>query len=336
MSAIMLLITRLIEGIGFGLIGVIAPAIIAACFPPEKRGLPMSIWSCWVPIGILFIFNSANLFIPAGDPGAFTPEVMASAWKGVWWLINGLLAGVLALFILVIKVPETPPHPQGEAGGAPPSFIDVLKSVPAWCLAIIFLIFAMGVGALTTFAPTYIQSVPTHLVNGVEVGFTPQEANMYSGLFLTIGMITGGIVMGIALNALAKYRSIILIVGAALTAVAFYFIFEFTGSMILGFMLVGGFIFQMLPATIFTVGPEAAPSPPTIGLTMGLIILGQNTGGLGPGILSSIMARPGDPEFAAAGYFDWHVGTIILVVLGVVATVMSVVYYFAKKKQAAK
>jgi len=100
--------------------------------------------------------------------------------------------------------------------------------------------------------------------------------------------------------------------------------------------LVGGFIFQMLPATIFTVGPEAAPSPPTIGLTMGLIILGQNTGGLGPGILSSIMARPGDPEFAAAGYFDWHVGTIILVVLGVVATVMSVVYYFAKKKQAAK
>ena len=38
------LFRRLIEGSGMGLIAMIAPAVIAMWFPPEKQGIPMGIW----------------------------------------------------------------------------------------------------------------------------------------------------------------------------------------------------------------------------------------------------------------------------------------------------
>ena len=50
-----MLVSRVIEGAGLGLIAVIAPAVIAMWFPPEKQGAPMGIWATWVPVGTMII-----------------------------------------------------------------------------------------------------------------------------------------------------------------------------------------------------------------------------------------------------------------------------------------
>jgi MFS family permease len=47
---------RVVEGIGMGLIGVVAPASIAMWFPREKQGAPMGIWATWVPVGSLIMY----------------------------------------------------------------------------------------------------------------------------------------------------------------------------------------------------------------------------------------------------------------------------------------
>jgi MFS family permease len=47
----LLLASRVLEGVGMGLIAVVAPASIAMWFPREKQGTPMGIWATWVPVG---------------------------------------------------------------------------------------------------------------------------------------------------------------------------------------------------------------------------------------------------------------------------------------------
>ena len=58
-SAGLLLFSRVIEGVGMGLIAVVAPASIAMWFPREKQGVPMGLWATWVPVGSLIMFNLA-------------------------------------------------------------------------------------------------------------------------------------------------------------------------------------------------------------------------------------------------------------------------------------
>ncbi|MFY9140544.1 MAG: MFS transporter, partial [Thermacetogeniaceae bacterium] len=52
-----LLFGRIIEGIGLALIAVVAPAVISMWFEPQERGLPMGIWSTWVPVATFVMFN---------------------------------------------------------------------------------------------------------------------------------------------------------------------------------------------------------------------------------------------------------------------------------------
>ncbi len=91
-----MLFTRLIEGVGMGLIGVVAPAVISMWFPPEKRGGPMGIWATWVPVGMVLMFVLAPVI-----NGAF-------GWRAVWWF-SGIFAAVA--FVLVWLFLKAPPMP---------------------------------------------------------------------------------------------------------------------------------------------------------------------------------------------------------------------------------
>ncbi|MCL2825823.1 MAG: MFS transporter [Eggerthellaceae bacterium] len=319
-NAVMLIATRFVEGVGVGLIGVAAPAILAACFPPEKRGLPMSIWSCWVTIGILIIFNIPALLVDFSN---------ADSWKNIWILIDVLFAAALIIWIVLVKVPAAPPEPEMEAGGPAPSIKDVFKSIPAWCLALLFFLFGIGFGALTTFGTTFMTAP--------RFDFDPNYANFLIGTPLMVVMLAAGVIIGILLNVLKQHRSMIMLIATIMNAIMFYFIFTFTQDMALAFMIVGGLVFQLMPAIIFTVAPEAAPSPQTVGLTMGLIITFQNIGGMGPGVMGSIIALPDNPLYVGAAgpipQYDWGLGTIFMIVFGVLAVLAAIVYFISTKKK---
>jgi len=81
----MLLGTRLLEGVGFVLIAVSAPSIIAATATPEWRRRALAVWGCYMPIGV------AGMIV-------LTPVLIAKGgWQAVWWVNGGLLVCVLAL-----------------------------------------------------------------------------------------------------------------------------------------------------------------------------------------------------------------------------------------------
>ena len=88
-SAASLVASRVIEGVGFGLIAVVGPAAVALWFPLEKRGVPMGIWATWVPVGSVVMLNLAPAVETAwnwqavwGPPPHFrSPPLSSTGWS---------------------------------------------------------------------------------------------------------------------------------------------------------------------------------------------------------------------------------------------------------------
>ncbi|MBL3557864.1 MFS transporter [Marinobacter sp. JB05H06] len=99
----MLLGTRLLEGVGFVLIAVSAPSIIAAAATPEWRRRALAIWGCYMPIGV------AGMIV-------LTPMLIATGgWQTVWWVNGGLLVCVLVIaWSMKSAFPKTQPSPAGK------------------------------------------------------------------------------------------------------------------------------------------------------------------------------------------------------------------------------
>ncbi len=54
-----LIVSRVVEGTGIGIIAVLAPTLISMWFPPEKRGLPMGLWGSWMMVSQTILFFCA-------------------------------------------------------------------------------------------------------------------------------------------------------------------------------------------------------------------------------------------------------------------------------------
>ena len=83
-SVAILFLTRIIEGLGFLMVAVTAPALIVRITKPRDLRLALSGWSCFLPAGAAIIM-------------LITPLVTASfGWRGLW-LFNALFVGGYAL-----------------------------------------------------------------------------------------------------------------------------------------------------------------------------------------------------------------------------------------------
>ena len=91
-SFLFMIFSRVIEGVGAGLISIAVPNLIAMWFPPEKRGMPTGIWTSWQYVGqaVCFFFGSC-ISAQAG-------------WKGVWMF--GLMIASICFVLNIFFVRE--------------------------------------------------------------------------------------------------------------------------------------------------------------------------------------------------------------------------------------
>lgn len=90
----MLLVSRVITGIGVGLAAVTASAVIAIWFPGKTRATAMAVWSTWVPVGMLIVYNAGPVIAKAGGLHL------------VWWCICGLAVLATVLIIALYRQPH--------------------------------------------------------------------------------------------------------------------------------------------------------------------------------------------------------------------------------------
>jgi predicted MFS family arabinose efflux permease len=295
----LLFFSRLVEGAGMGLIAVVAPAVIASWFPPEKRGVPMGIWATWVPLGNLIMFNVA----PALG--------MAAGWQAVWWAGAGFALLAFILYWLLIRLPVAAVDPAGttgQAAEAAPNLGRALLNRNIWLLALAFgclnLVF---VGAIGTYYPTFLST---------QRGFSLAGAASLASLSLPVGVLLAPFA-GLLTDRVGARKPFILVSFAAL-AVWMAFPFSISAGLIPAALVVVGLLSVVIPTATFSAAPEVMGGPHLAGIGLAVIILWQNLGQLlGPAIFGGLVEKVG---WVAAGY--WMIPVLLVGVVAIWLTKM--------------
>jgi MFS family permease len=292
-----MLATRFIEGAGIGLITIIAPAAISIWFPAEKRGTPLGLWTTCMPVGSIIMFNLAPWLAERGG------------WQFAWraGAVFSLVAFIL--FWGFFRMPK----PQ-EVGGNPLSsevktehaepigYGKALANAGLWLITAQFLCFNLICLALSTYYPTFLNTVRNYSLSAASFTFS----------LCTIAAVFSQPLGGYLSDRLGMRRQMILISSVVLCVICML-PFIATGWMIpvltIGLGVIAGTI---VPAT-FAAVPEIMVSRQLAGLGMAVLALGQNLGMfIGPIMFGRLAESIG---WTAAGYFLVPVSVISVIAI---------------------
>lgn len=258
-SVPVLLASRVIEGVGMGMISVVGPAAVSTLIPKEKQGLAMGLFSIWFPLGAVLGLNLAPAL------------ANAFGWTGAWWFGLALALVAFLLALLVYQQPPAADEPEaiveevvGAKVAAPKaSMIGIIL------VAIAFFCWNCGnAGAIAGFYPSFLQDA--HALSPQAAGTTN---SVTSFLVLILGPISG-----IVSDKLGTRKGLILFaMGAA--AVLFTFAFnENSMTLVWAFLLLMSLPAAAMPTGVFSIVPELAGSPQKVGLGMAIVAFAQNLG----------------------------------------------------------
>ena len=258
LDELVLLVARIVEGVGFLAVVLAIPSMLAQLVTREKRDFVMAAWSAYMPIGIMLMLLVAPLLPTIG-------------WRS-FWLANALATGSCAILLAI----HAPAMPATARTGAARFFADastIVRQPSCLVLAIAFFAYSCQIFSLTFALPLLLTSA-----HGVSLG----AAGLLSAMVLAVS----------AIGHLAS--SLLLRIGVpiwASVAAAFGF-FALSGFAVYGGALppygialvaalalgIGG----LAPGAIYAAAPHAAPVPsavpPTIGLVQQASSLGQFAG----------------------------------------------------------
>lgn len=279
-TAGLMLFSRVIEGIGMGLIAVTAPAAIAMWFPREKQGTPMGIWATWVPLGTVLMFVLA--------PAMTT----AYGWRSVWWFGAGFAALAFVLVFFFMRMPPymaTAPGTSGPPPGEAPNMKKALANRDIWLLGAMFGLFNMALIALSTYIPTFLSTVR---------GYTLASASFTASLPMIIVLVSAPLA-GILSDKIGS-RKALFTWPFIVVAIMMLFPFTITGAFIPLWMILLGIISGFIPTATFAAAPEIMRRPELAGMGMAVVTFGQNLGMfIGPVIFGALVESSGWPT---AGY----------------------------------
>jgi predicted MFS family arabinose efflux permease len=252
-----LMVSRLLEGVGIGLIGVAAPATIAAWFPPERQGTPMGIWATWVPVGTVAMYNLAPLLASSWG------------WQAVWW--SGVIFALLMMLIsaLLLKSPpiqgDNIPHPAIDLR----TLQVALTSRDIWLLSLGFACFNFVFVSFSTYYPTFLNEIR---------GYNLGEAALIASI-ATMVIIFSAPMAGLLSDWIGS-RRLLFTIPYLLVALLLLLPFRVLGWQIIAVMVALGIVVGAIPTATFTAAPELMRKPYLAGVGLAVILVGQYSGQL--------------------------------------------------------
>jgi len=303
-----LMVGRLIEGVGYACIGTVIPVLFSEWFPPNKRGVPMGIFSIWVPLGSMFIMGTSGFFFNVGDP---------MSYHNVFWFVVALLAAVTVVWIIAVRQPEhNYLEDETDPNAEKPKVSEGFKSISCWIAMVAFAAFSLGTACVMNFEVLYMVQT---------MGMDQGVAN---GTFNTvnIAVVIGGLVIGFVLNKVTgnTARLIILAIASAVLGVSFAMAYTVSAEMLTAWMIMFGLSNGIVPAIFFTMVAEIAPRPDLASVSSTLMSLGQCVGGIIFGVVGAIVAS------------GWGAATGVLAAAGAVLFIGAVALLFVLRARDAK
>jgi predicted MFS family arabinose efflux permease len=255
-----LLLTRMVEGMGFLLAVLPAPGLLRL-HVHSATGLSRALgwWGTYMPMG-------TALALLLG-----VPLMTWAGWRGAWAALSVLsLAAAVALWWRVPAgvVCDT----AREASALWPKLVRTLRAPGPWCVAVGFFLYSGQWLAVIGFLPTIYSdagySVTSVAVLSALAAAVNMLGNVAAGQFLSRGVRPGNLLvtgfLAMAVGALVAF------------AAQGYPLAQYVA--VLAFSAIGG----LIPGTLFGVAVAMAPGPDTVSTTVGwmqqLSALGQFAG----------------------------------------------------------
>lgn len=257
-----MLATRFVEGAGIGLMTIVAPAAISLWFPAETRGTPIGLWTTCMPVGSILMFNLAPWLAERGG------------WQFIWkaGAVSSLAAFVL--FGVFFRLPK--PNEIGgtsQSGKAepenetPPRFRKAIANTGLWLITVQFLCFNLVCLALSTYYPTFLNSVRNYSLSAASFTFS----------LCTIAAVFSQPLGGYLSDRLGMRKRLITLSSVVLSVICI-FPFVATGWIIPTLTVSLGIIAGTIVPATFAAVPEIMGSQQLAGLGMSVLALGQNLG----------------------------------------------------------
>jgi predicted MFS family arabinose efflux permease len=273
-SFALLLIARIIEGTGFLLITVAAPALLQRIVAPKDRDLAFGLWSAYMPAGMAI---------------ALLCGTALEGWRP-FWLGNAALAAVAAALV-AFAVPREEGADLSAAWGALAR--DALATIIApgpLLISIVFALYSMLYFALASFLPILLSD---------RLGVYPALAGILSAIVVAaniVGNVAAGMLIG---GGTARWRPIALAsIVMGLCGIAI-FLAPLPSLLILLLCLIFSAVGGLLPATAMTSVPFLSAAPRLAPMTLGLVMQGSNLGQVvAPVVVGAAVDRAGWPAAA--------------------------------------
>ncbi len=272
-----LLFLRALEGLGFLLVVMPAPALIRRTVDASQLSGRMGWWGTYMPTG-------SALALLLG------PWVIAGLnWSAWWWLLGAVAAFAWVAVWLYVPDVQPPASAQGNASQTWPQRLTLtLKSPGPWLVALTFAVYSSQWLAVVGFLPTVY----------AELGLTAGVAGVLSAC-VALANVSGNILSGRLLQRGWPAQRLLSIGFACMTmgAVGAYAVWDGEGlstalrfACVVMFSAVGG----LIPGTLFSCALRLAPSEGTVSTTVGymqqLSALGQFAG---PPLVAWVAASAG-------------------------------------------
>ncbi len=274
----LLLVTRVVEGLGFIAVTVAAPTLLLRICTPASQRIAMAIWTTYMPAGAGTMMLISAVILPL------------SSWRIVWLVASTASIFMLtALLVVGLRRRELDPVPVGHR-----SVLGEMKEVASsgGPLAI-----ALCFGAYSCCWFAVVGFLPTLQID--RLGFSTSTAAIVTALVAMVN-VTGNLSAGWLLH--HGVPRVVVIVGAAVTmSLCAAGVFVDGVPDILRLVLAGIYsaVIGVIPGSLFTAIPVHAPRPQLAGAATGLLMQGSNIGSLmGPPITGALVSTAGWPSAA--------------------------------------
>lgn len=274
-SPAMLLALRAVEGFGFLLVVLPAPALVRRLVEPGRISQMLGLWGAYMPFGTAMALLAGPAWIAGWG------------WPSWWWGAAGLSA-VMAV-VLGWAVPADTPHAAaGRAGALRERVALTVSRQGPWLLAVAFATYSSQWLAVVGFLPTIYE----------QAGIAPSLRGVLTAIAAAVNMV-GNIAGG---RLLQKGVAPLTTLRFGYAAMGICAVIAFAGAegagapasvrylAVLCFSMIGG----LVPATLFSLSMRLAPDERTIATTVGWMQQWSAFGQFaGPPIVAAVASRAG-------------------------------------------
>lgn len=143
-----MLVSRLIEGLGLMFLGTIGPAAVASAFAGQNGGTAMGLLMCYMSFGQIIALNAAPIVAESGT------------WRN-FWLISAVFGAVaLVLWLLIVRdEKEETVNTVCASAEKKATLGEVLSNKSVWLICITFFAYMVVHMGVFNYLPTYFTEI---------------------------------------------------------------------------------------------------------------------------------------------------------------------------------